>query len=68
MVRVYLLYLLRFYQAYSTHYCTLVMRVCYITGGVLIDIYSTAYLKPYSSTTCNVTGTHKKSAVLVERS
>ena len=39
MVRVYLLYLLRFYQAYSTHYCTLVMRVCYITGGVLIDIY-----------------------------
>jgi len=30
--RVYLLHLLRFYQAY----CTLVVRDCYVTGGVLI--------------------------------
>jgi len=32
--RVYLLHLLRFYQAH----CTLVVRNCYVTGGVLICI------------------------------
>ena len=31
--RVYLLRLLRFYQAY----CTLVVRYCYVTGGVRIS-------------------------------
>jgi len=29
-VKVYLLRLVRFYQAY----CTLIMRYCYVTGGV----------------------------------
>jgi len=33
MVKVYLLHLLRFYQAY----CTLVVRNCYVTDGVLIS-------------------------------
>jgi len=31
--RVYLLHLLRFHQTY----CTLVVRNCYVTGGVLIS-------------------------------
>jgi len=33
MFKVHLLCLLRFYQAY----CTLVMRYCYVTGGVCIS-------------------------------
>jgi len=35
--RVYLLHLLRFYQAY----CTLVVRYCYITGVILDNPYAT---------------------------
>jgi len=33
MLRIYLLHLLRFYQAY----CTLLIRYCYFTSGVLIS-------------------------------
>jgi len=33
--RVHLLRLLRFYQAY---YCILVIRYCYVTGGVIITV------------------------------
>jgi len=47
-VRVYLLHLLCFYHAY----CTLVMRNCYVTGGILISFPISRFTVVSIATAC----------------